>query len=245
MIERHKSMNDEPKNKAPYLPYTTFKNVIGNLNKNGIIPARIDKTVLAGQSGGMQSYIWSALRFFDLIDENKAPTDDLKKLAPVEGDERKKIWRPIFERAYGPIIGDLDLPTATLGMLQDKFAEQGLAGETVRKCHSFYSAAADDAGIQLPPQLKANTRQSGQRKARKKTAKGVGNGDEQETDEFGETQGDGNGDKEPSRVYTLLLDREGKREVKVKTPNTMTTAELERIKNWLGFQVIIDDGEEK
>ena len=69
-------MNEEPKNKPPYLPYTTFKNVTTNLNKNGIIPARIDKTVLAGQSGGMQSYIWAALRFFDLMDEGKAPTEE-------------------------------------------------------------------------------------------------------------------------------------------------------------------------
>jgi hypothetical protein len=120
-------MSDESTNKPPYLPYVTFKNIITGLNKNGLIPARIDKTVLSGQSGGTQSYIWAALRFFGLIDEGKAPTEDLKALARAEGEERKKLWREIFERAFAPIIGDLDLPTATLGMLHEKFADQGLS----------------------------------------------------------------------------------------------------------------------
>jgi hypothetical protein len=236
-------MSDEQKTKPPYLPYTTFKNVIGNLNKNGIIPARIDKTVLAGQSGGMQSYIWAALRFFDLIDDSKAPTEDLKTLARAEGEERKKIWRQIFDRAYGPIIGDLDLASATLGMLQDQFAAQDLTGETVRKCHSFYAAAAEDAGLALPPQLKSNTRPSGPRKPRKKTAKSGGDPDEPDADEFGDPPPNGNGEKEPTQVYSLLLDREGKREVKFKAPTALTKAELERIKSWLSFQVIVEEGE--
>lgn len=234
-------MTDEPKTKPPYLPYTTFKNVIANLNKNGIVPARIDKTVLAGQSGGMQSYLWSALRFFDLMDEGKVPTEDLKSLVNSEGEERKRMWRKIFDRSYAPIIGDLDLPTATLGMLHEKFAAQDLTGETVRKCHSFYAAAAEDAGIALPPQLKANTRgPSGTRKPRKKSSK-TGAGTEPE-DEFaieGETNG-GN-DKETTQIYSLPL--EGKRSVKLKAPATITTSELERIKNWLSFQLMVDDEE--
>ncbi|MEY2563369.1 MAG: hypothetical protein QOH88_1562 [Verrucomicrobiota bacterium] len=233
-------MSDESTNKPPYLPYTTFKNIITGLNKNGLIPARIDKTVLSGQSGGTQSYIWAALRFLGLIDEGKVPTDDLKALARAEGEERKKLWREIFERAFAPIIGDLDLPTATLGMLHEKFAAQGLTGETVRKCHSFYSAAAEDAGIVLPPQLKASTRVAGgARKPRKKsTGKQLGSEPE---DEFGD-DGDGNGNgHEASQVATLLLDREGKRSVKLKAPPTITKAELERIQAWLSFQLIVED----
>jgi hypothetical protein len=232
-------MNDEPKNKPPYLPYTTFKNVITNLNKNGIIPARIDKTVLAGQSGGMQSYLWAAFRFFDLMDEVKAPTEELKSLARAEGDERKKIWRRIFDRAYQPIIGDLDLATATLGMLNDKFAEQDLAGETVRKCHSFYAAAAADAGIDLPPQLKANTRAKG-RKIRRKSGK-VSTTTELDDEFESEDETNGGNVKEKSRIYTLPLGNN--RSVQLKAPNTVTKGELERIKNWLSFQLIVSDSE--
>src|SRR4029453_1751607 len=218
-------MNEEPKNKPPYLPYTTFKNVITNLNKNGIIPARIDKTVLAGQSGGMQSYIWAALRFFELMDDGKAPTEELKSLVRAEGEERKKIWKRIFDRAYQPIIGDLDLATATLGMLHDKFAEQDLAGETVRKCHSFYAAAAADTGIDLRPQLKANTRAKG-RKIRRKPGKPATA--TEEDDEFGsEDETNLRNGKEKPRIYTLPL--ENNRSVQFKAPNTITKSELERI----------------
>lgn len=232
-------MSEDSQSKPPYLPYPTFKNVVSNLNKNGIIPARIDKTVLAGQSGGMQSYLWSALRFFGLIDEGKAPTDDLKALVRAEGEERKRIWKEIFDRAFGPIIGDLDLPTATLGMLHEKFSEQGLTGETVRKCHSFYAAAAEDAGIALPPQLKANTRPNGPRKARRKLPKGSSGAAEPE-DEFAEDNDDGGG-TEASQLATLLLDREGKRLVKVRAPATITKAELERLQQWLSFQLIVEE----
>jgi hypothetical protein len=188
----------------------------------------------------MQSYIWSALRFFGLIDEGKAPTDDLKALAKAEGEERKRIWKEIFDRAFDPIIGDLDLPTATLGMLHEKFADQGLTGETVRKCHSFYAAAAEDAGIVLPPQLKPNTRggSAGPRKARKKTAAGKAAGEPE--DDFASPE-PGDGDGEPSQMATLLLDREGKRLVKIKAPSTITKAELDRLQQWLSFQLIVEE----
>jgi hypothetical protein len=232
-------MSEESLIKPPYLPYTTFKNVIGNLNKNGIIPARIDKTVLAGQSGGTQSYLWSALRFFGLIDDGKAPTENLKALVNAEGEERKKIWREIFDNAYDPIIGNLDLPTATLGMLHEKFSDQGLNGETVRKCHSFYAAGAEDAGITLPPQLKANTRPSGPRKPRKKSNK-PGGGTEPD-DEFADESENGGDNQETSQKATLLLDRTGKRSFKFKAPPTITSAELERIQQWLKFQFIVEE----
>jgi hypothetical protein len=211
--------------------------VITNLNKNGIIPARIDKTVLAGQSGGMQSYLWGALRFFDLIDESKVPTEELKSLARAEGEDRKKIWRRIFDRAYQPIIGDLDLATATLGMLHDRFAAQDLTGETVRKCHSFYAAAAADAGIALPPQLESNKRLSGPRKTRTKSGKAATETDDGFAIENEKT--DGNNGKEKTRVYTLPL--ENGRSFQAKAPDTVTKNELERIKNWLSFQLIVTE----
>jgi hypothetical protein len=236
-------MKDDNTSKSPYLAYTTFKNFITSLNKNGIIPSRIDKTLMLGQSGSTQSYLLSTLRFFGLIDENNTPTDDLQQLVGSEGDERKKIWKQIFDRAYSPIIGELDLPRATLGMLHERFASQGLTGATVRKCHSFYAAAAEDAGIALPPQLKANARGSGSRKGRKKAAGSRSAVGEEPEDEFGDTEGNGGGGNEASQLATLLLDREGKRSVKVKAPAMITKAELERIQKWLSFQLIVEDDE--
>ena len=161
-------------------------------------------------------------------------------MAKAEGEERKKIWKEIFDRAFAPIIGDLDLPTATLGMLHEKFAEQGLTGETIRKCHSFYAAAAEDAGIVLPPQLKANTRGGGggPRKQRKKTPGTKTPGDPSEDDFEPGEPGDGG---EPTHTATLLLDREGKRSVKIRAPSTLTKAQLERLQQWLSFQFIVEE----
>lgn len=46
---------------------------------------------------------------------------------------------------------------------------------------------------------------------------------------------------EESQVQTLFLDNKRKRKITIKAPFTVTTAELERIKSWLGFQLIIED----
>ena len=232
-------MKEDNQTKPPYLSDTTFKNFLASL-KNGVIPARIDKTLMVGQSGATQSYLMSSLRFFDLIDANGLPQPELKALVTSEGDERKKIWKPIFEKGFAPIIGDLNLETATVGMLHDKFSAQELAGATVKKCHSFFAAAAKEAGVPLAPHLEPNTRGSGRGRRRRKSppAKQGGN----EADEFNpENETNGGNGKDQTRIYTLPL--ENNRSFRVNTPDTITKSELERIKNWLSFQLIVNDSE--
>src|ERR1051326_5692776 len=228
-------MNDEIKNKPPYLAYTTFKNFIASLNKNGIIPSRIDKTLMPGQSGATQSYLMGALRFFGLIDMLGAPEADLQTLAKGDENERKKVWKEIYERAYSPIIGDLDLARATLGMLNEKFAEQGYQGDTLRKSLSFFAAAAEDAGVVLAPQLKPKSRggSSGPRRPRKK---GNGKSGERSEDEFAALDEQTGVEQGGSQVATLLLDADGTRAVRIKAPARISSTELERIQKWLSFQ---------
>lgn len=151
--------------KAPYLPYTTFKRFLSSL-KSGAIPSRIDKTLMPGQSGSIQSWMISALRFFGLIDDNGVPKPDLESLVEADDQNRKMIWKTIFDRSYASIIGGLDLQRATLGQLNERFGVD-FSSETVRKCQSFFSAAAEDAGIPLADHLKAKGRGNGPRKARK------------------------------------------------------------------------------
>jgi hypothetical protein len=43
-----------------------------------------------------------------------------------------------------------------------------------------------------------------------------------------------------SQVQTLYLDNKRKRKITIKTPFTVTKEELERIRSWLGFQLIIE-----
>lgn len=236
-------MNEQNVIKPPYLSHTTFKNFLASL-KNGVIPARIDKSLMVGQSGATQSYLMSSLRFFGLIDMSGAPEPELKALVTSEGDERKKIWKPIFERSYSSTIGDLNLETATVGMLHEKFAAQELTGQTVKKCHSFFAAAAEEAGISLPPQLKPNTRGGGKRGRRKANA-GRASSSLPE-DEFSKTDAINNGSSgsgEAGQFSTLLLDGAGKRILRIKGPATITKAELQRIQQWLSFQFIVEDEE--
>jgi hypothetical protein len=235
-------MNEDNQAKPPpYLSFTTLKNFLASL-KNGAIPARIDKTLMVGQSGATQSYLMSSLRFFDLIDANGAPRPELKTLVMSEGDERKKIWKPIFEKGYEPIIGDLNLETATVGMLHEKFSAQGLAGETVKKCHSFFAAAAKEAGIPLAPQLEPNARGSGAGgRRRKKVSPTVAKLNITDVDDF--TDPNPSDSTRKDKVSTLLLDSKGEREVKVKAPLSITKAELDRIQKWLSFQLIVEDQE--
>jgi hypothetical protein len=61
----------------------------------------------------------------------------------------------------------------------------------------------------------------------KHPAKG-GNGDELENDE-------------ESQIQTLYLDNKRKRKITMKAPFTVTKEELERIRAWLGFQLIVEE----
>src|SRR5436190_5163425 len=153
-------------NKPPYLPYSTFKNFLASL-KAGAIPSRIDKSLLDRYSGSVQSWLIAALKFFGFTDESGKPLPLLESYIESEGENRKKLWKGIFIDAYRPIISGLDLTRATPGELSERFAAQGLSGETLWKCHSFFAAAADDAGISIADHLKVRAKPSGPRKSRK------------------------------------------------------------------------------
>jgi hypothetical protein len=241
------AMNEDstPTNKPPLLSYVTFRNFIEGIKKSGIVPSRIDKTLMDGQSGSVQSYLLSALKFFGLTASNGTPTEDLEALLKAEGDERKDLLKKLFVRSYGPMLDGLDLERATLGMLNEKFSKQGFSGDSLRKCHSFFAMAADDAGVPLSPQLKVSPPRNGgttggPRKPRKKpSGKPVEAGD---VDEFADDpDAGGGGGGETHQVATLLLDREGKRVVRLKAPATITKTELTRVQQWLSFQLIVED----
>src|SRR5438552_325922 len=125
-------METENKIKPPYVAYTTFKNFLGSL-KAGTIPSRIDRSLMIGLSGSSQSFLMNALRFFRLVDAADAPTDALESLVNSDGEERKKAWKGVFQKAYGPMLGDLDLARATSALLNEKLLANGVAGETARK----------------------------------------------------------------------------------------------------------------
>lgn len=158
--------------RPPYLAYTTFKNFIDGMRENGI-PARIDRSVMPGQSGGNQKNIISALRFFGLIDPKAAPTSQLRELVESKDEKRKQALKPLVEEGFSFLFdGTLDLMTATEAQVHEKLQERsGFQGDTLRKCHSFFVLMAEEAGIPLGKHLKSRgargggpRRRSGRRK---------------------------------------------------------------------------------
>ena len=217
--------------KAPYLPYVSFRKFIASL-KAGAIPSRIDKTLMPGSSGSIQSWTISALKFFDLISDNGTPKDDLGYLVEADEEARKQLWKDLFERGYKPLIDGLDLERATLGQLSERFGKD-FGGDTVRKCIAFFVAGADDAGITLANHLKNGARGTSPQRSRRSRANSSTSTEEVREHIEERVMPDTN-------IATLLLDKDGTRIVRLQAPPTVTDLELTRIQQWLSFQLIVE-----
>jgi hypothetical protein len=218
--------------KPPYLSFTTLSNFL-----------KINKSNMQGQSGTTQSYLLSALEFFGLTDAKTGdPTGDLETLVKAEREMQKAKWREVFLRAYAPVINGLDLQRATADELLKGFREYNYSGDTLRKCHVFFVAAAEAAGIQLSQFLKMVSKVAAVKKSPKKKDDKAGSGEEEEEDGF-RGQSNGAADASAHRVASLPLNGDGSRFVMLKAPTTVTSGELKRIQQWLGFQLIVEDAE--
>ena len=51
-------------------------------------------------------------------------------------------------------MNDIDIERATTKIVADRFKEQGINGDTVRKAITFFQHAAKEAGMQISPHLK-------------------------------------------------------------------------------------------
>ncbi|MGH3427052.1 MAG: hypothetical protein ACRDQZ_05720, partial [Mycobacteriales bacterium] len=103
------------------------------------------------RSGASRSQLVVALRFFELIDDEKRPTDALKELvlSPDPNSLRK-----LLERHYADVIA-LDLKTAAGSQLDNALRELGSGqGATLRRARTFFLVAADEAGIEVGRALK-------------------------------------------------------------------------------------------
>jgi len=103
----------------------------------------------------MQSWLLSALRFFELIDETGRPTNYLKETVAVDEGQRSQTLGICIRRGYPEFFLDnFELGTATLGQLEQAFRERGASGSTVMKCVQFFTALAEEAGLELSPHIR-------------------------------------------------------------------------------------------
>jgi Family of unknown function (DUF5343) len=147
----------EPKPRAtpPYLSYRTLRNFLDSLRSNGSIPGRIDRSVLKNLSGGAQSALIGALRFFDLIAVDTAPTPSLERLVRADVEGRREIMRELLRRHYPFLFPPaFSIDTATMRMLRETFDQAFGGGDTSRKAMIFFLAAAKDSGVALSPFVK-------------------------------------------------------------------------------------------
>jgi len=155
-----------------YVPWATFNAAIEALEHT--MPPRLDKTMWPSYSGAIQSQLWSAFRFLDLIRDDGTPTDNLVRLVKDKLN-RKAFLRDILEEHY-PSLFEIDLSKTTLGHFNETMRGYGLGTETQKKASSFFLQAAKAAGVELSSFLLKNTRTPGLRKkGQRKKAGGNGN----------------------------------------------------------------------
>jgi len=152
-------------NAPPYVAFKTLWNFLDRLGEIGT-PPRIDRSVWSDSlSGAYGSQLMAALRFLGLIDETGNADRELKIMAEDVG-QRRQILELRLAEAYLPALGDdLDLSQATMAQLQDRFRETyAISGETFDKAISFFTHAAQAAGVKLSPYI--------ERSMKKRTAAG-------------------------------------------------------------------------
>jgi hypothetical protein len=148
-------MPEEPsKQSAPYLPFKTFLGALDALSYG--VPPIIDRSIWRTQPGGVQGQIMGALRFFNLIDDNNKPTENLRRLIE-KPEHRGKAVRALLEWSYADLMkGDLTKMTAK--MLEDGMEQYGVSGETKKKAVTFFLQAARYGDLALSPYLQAQIR---------------------------------------------------------------------------------------
>ena len=164
--------DENNKQSAPYLPFKTFLGALDALNHG--VPPIIDRSIWRTQPGGVQGQIMGALRFFNLIDDNNKPAENLRRLIE-RPDDRQKAIRALLEWSYANIVkGDLTKMTAK--MLEDGMEQYGVGGETKKKAVTFFLQAARFADLALSPYLQAQIRATpGTRRKRRKDDDGSAN----------------------------------------------------------------------
>jgi len=149
-------MNDNEvgaaKETPPYLSPTTFLNFIDTHRRT--LPTRIDRSMMPTLSGGDQVRILKSLTFFGLIGETGEPTEAFQKLAALDGEDLQHAWSTLLRHSYPYLFQGFNLEKATHGQIEERFREQGIKGDTVRKAVAFFIGLARTAELKLSPYFK-------------------------------------------------------------------------------------------
>ncbi|MGC2175793.1 MAG: DUF5343 domain-containing protein [Acidimicrobiales bacterium] len=132
--------------KPPYLPFQTLLNYLGELAGKPL-PPKLDRSMMKSKSGGDQTNLIGALKFFGFIDADNTVLEALRTFVPMDETARKAYLggrlRDLYPEAF-KVSDEHGSETA----LYDCFTETyGYGGDTRRKAATFFLHAARWAGI--------------------------------------------------------------------------------------------------
>jgi hypothetical protein len=135
--------------RPPYVPFATFQNFL-NDHKQGL-PTRLDGKLLEHVGGSLRTQLFAALKFLDLIEDDKTVKDKLQKLVRADVPERKKLLAEVIRDSYSFLFNDngFDLAHASDTDFRKQFEKIGVSGVVQRKAVTFFLLASDEAGIPL------------------------------------------------------------------------------------------------
>ncbi len=158
--------------RPPYIAFITFMRFLQRMAEAPAeLPVRIDASVLKHMSGGGQSQLLIALRYFDLVvGEDDAATDRLSQVVRMDESELRSWLAEEIQSRYGSAM-ELSHRSGTGKQLGELFeAEFGYRGSTRDKAIRFFLQAAQFAGLSVSPHFSvpraSTTRSSGRKTGR-------------------------------------------------------------------------------
>ena len=240
----HKKINHSVP-KPAYVSFRTFSNFLRRFKATDTgLPAQIDRSVLGGMSGSNQSALLGALEFLRLTDANGHVTGWLKDLVEAVDDENewRKCLARVFNEAYSPILGSVDLGSATGNMVRAAFKENGgVDGHTATKAIGFCLKLAKESAITVSPHIKVSL--PGQPKVTRKKSKKTSRKPPSNSDE-----GKGASDSKklvpptPEGLTSIVVAYPGIGEGIVQLPADFTEAHVDYVSAVLKGYVTLRDG---
>ena len=135
----------------PYMSFGGFRSLLDRLASDGL-PQIFDRSFFGDSSGSLIAQTRGTLRFLDLIDEEKRPTNWLREITNADEPQRVAILRDLTEEKYADVI-KLGA-NATQGQLAQTFSATGLSGASITKATTFYLGLADYVGLPVSPYFK-------------------------------------------------------------------------------------------
>jgi len=140
----------------PLPPYLSFKTLEGFIQRLGetAVPERVDGSVLRNYAGSIARKLTAALRFLGLTEDGGRTTEKLARLVKAYGTpEWAMTLSEVITVAYRPVVGDLNLQTATPALVNERFRAWGAEGTALPACVAFYISALKSANVPISPHV--------------------------------------------------------------------------------------------